>query len=337
MRALIVASIVCAVAASAGTATTRSDGLIAFTRYRLQDSPIWSEIWVARPDGSGARKISHSARAAEDDGSQWSPRGDWVAFDRCPGSGLCSVWLVHPDGSAQHRIAACGERGGCNDSGISFAPDGRHVVFVREWGVVRQGSVPDDDQIDHSTVVETDLDGGHLRTLLRADGYTGGFASPRFAPGGRALLYDQYGWNPARRVPDVLYVSSPDGSNRHRVTPARLPAGSGSWSPDGRTILFKPALPNVDELTPGTDLYSVAADGSHLVQLTHVGAYHYVLAGAFSPDGKSIVYATDAGAAPNPLGRTFADVFTLRLGAKHPLPVTRTANLDGWPSWGPAR
>jgi Tol biopolymer transport system component len=86
---------------------------------------------------------------------------------------------------------------------------------------------------------------------------------------------------------------------------------------------------------PGTNLYTVAVDGSRLRQLTNVGPDHYVLGGSFSPDGSSIVFATDSGGTANPLGKTFADVFTMRLDGTGLAPVTRTANLDGWPTWGP--
>ena len=196
---LLVAVCVAVLAGSAGAQpkANRGHGLIAFTRYRLQDSPIWSEIWVARPDGSGARKISHSGNAVEDDGAQWSPRGDLVVFQRCPADKPCSVWVVRPNGSGQHLIAVCRSADECNYSNPSFAPDGKHVVYVHDWGVVKQGTIPDDDQIDHSAIVETDLDGGHLRILRRADGYTGGFLSPRISPNGKLLLFDQYGWSPS--------------------------------------------------------------------------------------------------------------------------------------------
>jgi Tol biopolymer transport system component len=59
-----------------------------------------------------------------------------------------------------------------------------------------------------------------------------------------------------------------------------------------------------------------------------------VLNGSFSPDGKSIVFATDEDATANPRGGTFADVFTMRLDSGALTHVTHAANLDGWPSWG---
>lgn len=311
-------------------------GRVAFTRYRLQNTPLWSEIWVVRPDGSHAVKVSHSSKAVEDDGAQWSPRGNFIVFTRCSATAPCSVWVMRPDGSGQHRIASCAELGGCNDSAPSFAPDGKHLVFARDWGRVKQGSIPNNDQVDHSAIIEADLAGGHPRVLLHADGYTGGFASPKVSPDGKKLLFDRYGWNPAHRTPDVLSVANIDGTAEHRVLPRSMQAQGGTWSPDSSTILFKPSKPDVGELTPGSNLYTVASGGSHLHRRTNVGVYHYVIAGSFSPDGRSIVFATDADATPNPRGGTFADIFTLRLDGDTPQPVTHSANLDGWPSWGNA-
>jgi Tol biopolymer transport system component len=60
-----------------------------------------------------------------------------------------------------------------------------------------------------------------------------------------------------------------------------------------------------------------------------------VLSGSFSPDGKALVFATDYGATVNPLGKTFADIVVMQIGSNKLTQVTRTANLDGWPTWGP--
>jgi Tol biopolymer transport system component len=337
-RIILLISIALALTASSAHGTSPGhNGLIVFTRYRLQNAPLWSEVFVARPDGGGVTKVSHSMQAVEDDGAQWSPHGDLIVFQRSTGTKPRSVWIVRPDGSGQHRIRACSEPGGCNDSGPSFAPDGKHIVFVRDWGHVKQGSIPNDDQIDHSAIVETDLEGGHAKILRRADGYKGGFDAPRISPDGRQLLFGGYGWNPTRLAPEALYVVELDGSGLHRLTPFKLQAQSGDWSPDAKTILFEPTIIGASELTPGTNLYTVAANGTYLHRITNVGGNHYVIAGSFSPDGRSFVFATDANAAANPRGGTFADVFTMRLGTSSQHPVTRTANLDGWPSWGSSR
>ena len=67
-----------------------------------------------------------------------------------------------------------------------------------------------------------------------------------------------------------------------------------------------------------------------------MGANHYVLAGSYSPDGKAIVYATDLDATPKPLGSKFPDIVTQPLGGGPVTRITHSANLDGWPTWGPA-
>ena len=38
------------------------NGRIAFERFRRSDKPLWSEIWVIDPDGTGERKVSHAPR-----------------------------------------------------------------------------------------------------------------------------------------------------------------------------------------------------------------------------------------------------------------------------------
>jgi len=81
----------------------------------------------------------------------------------------------------------------------------------------------------------------------------------------------------------------------------------------------------------------VRADGTGLERLTNVGASYYVLSGSYSPDGKSVVFATDEGATANPHGNTFADIVTMGLDGGKLTYVTHAANLDGWPTWGTAQ
>ena len=327
-------------AAVAGATTPPRNGLIAFTRYRLQDKPLWSEIWVAQPDGTSARKVSHSRQAVEDDQAHWSPDGRWIIFDRCTANGPCSVWLVRPDGSGQRRLSApCSSPGLADvctdDSNPSFAPDGRHVVFQHEFGHVRHRALGD--QIEHSEIVRTDLHGGHLSVLSRLDAYRGDLMAPRISSDGKRLLFVRYNSSassPAGR--QAVFVADIAGTPPRRVTPWRMQAAGADWSPDGKRILFASTLPGSGELTPGNNLYMVDANGRKRTRVTALGPGSYVLTGSYSPDGRSIVFATEDGAAANPRGSTFADIVTMRLGAHALTYVTRTPNLDGWPSWGNA-
>jgi Tol biopolymer transport system component len=325
--------------ARADATTPGANGLIAFTRYRLQDKPLWSEIFVAKPDGTELKRVSHSAKPVEDDQAHWSRDGSWIVFDRCTGEGPCTVWLVRPDGSGQRRLSDPCPSGRlppvcADDSNPSFTPDGRHVVFQHESGHIKHG--PLGDQVERSWIMTVDLNGKHPTVLRRLDGYRGDLQAPRVSPNGRLLLFERYDSNLARPPGgQALFVVGLDGSGLRRVTPWRLAAAGADWSPDSTHILFKSSVPG-GELTPGTNLYAVRADGTKLERLTDVGSYHYVLSGSYSPDGQSIVFATDSGATFNPNGNTFADVVTMRLGAGKLTYVTHAANLDGWPSWGTA-
>jgi Tol biopolymer transport system component len=330
-----------AVATLAHATAPGQNGLIAFTRYRLQNKPVWSEIYVANPDGTGVHRVSNSPTAVEDDQARCSPDGKWIVFDRCTANGPCSLWLVHPDGTSQRRLSppcpASRSRSVCrDDSGPSFTPDGRHVVFTYEWGHVEKTSLGD--QIEHSAIATVDLEGRHLTVLRQLAPYAGDLATPRISPNGKLIVFDRYNAASVRPAgADALFVAGVNGGAPRRLTAWRLSAGSPDWSPDGKQVLFKQFIPDAGELTPGTNLYTIGVNGTGLRRVTSVGAGHYALAGSFSPDGTSIVFATDSQATANPLApNPFADIFTVRTDGTNFSPVTRTANLDGWPSWGAA-
>ena len=311
-----------------------SNGKIAFTRYRLQDNPLWSEIYVANQDGSGEHRASHSARAFLDNQPHWSPDGKLIVFTRC-GKWVCSIWLVKPDGTEQRPLTRLcwAKPPACPDnSRPAFAPDGRHVVFVHEWGRIRHPRTGD--EIANSSVVMTDLEGKHMKVLRRATAF--GFGQPELSPDGTKLVYRRYNSSRTRPVwRRALFVVNVKGGRPRRITPWGLRATSGDWSPDGSRIRFASNAIKDDNLAPGTNLYSVRPDGTGLRRLTNVGANHYVLAGSYSPDGKAIVYATDLGATPKPLGgNTFPDIVTQPLGGGPVTRITHSANLDGWPAWG---
>jgi Tol biopolymer transport system component len=319
--------------------TPGTNGLIAFTRYRLQDNPLWSEIYVANPDGTGARRVSSSRTAVMDSHAQWSPDGKRILFDRCT-TNVCTIWLVDADGTHQRRLtAACpSDRPPpvCSDDSFpSFAPDGRHIVFVHASG--RIGHYSTGDWVASSEIVWRDLRGGKLTILRRLAGFRGDYEQPQVSPDGVKLSFRIENSSRARRKNGkALFVANLDGNNQRRITPWSLRATSATWAPDGSRILFASnAL--AGNLAPGTNLYTARPDGTDMHPLTNVGASHYVLAGSYSPDGTSITYATDLDATPNPLGsNTFPDIVTQPLAGGSVTRITHSANLDGWPTWGPA-
>lgn len=221
----------------------------------------------------------------------------------------------------------CAERT-CDDSNAAFAPDGRHLVIEHEWGTVKHGTISDNDQIEHSSIVETNLGGSHPVVLRELDNWRGGFEAPRLTPNGRTLLFRSYTWHPDRITPDALFAAPRMGSVARRITPLKLWAGGEEISPDGTHVLFKSTFVS-GELTPGNALYTVGIDGRGLHRLIAPSFSSYVITGSYSPDGRSIVFATNDGATGS-----FPDIFTLDLVTMKRVQVTHTRNLDGWPTWG---
>ena len=78
--------------------------------------------------------------------------------------------------------------------------------------------------------------------------------------------------------------------------------------------------------------------GTGLRQITHLSPVGGVQLGSFSPDGKWVVFTTEAGARPSTLGgeaRLWPDVFTIRTDGTGLTNLTRSTNWEGTPDWGP--
>lgn len=54
----------------------------------------------------------------------WSPRGSWIAYIKASNSGYGDLWLIHPDGTGDHKIADTAAIPG-------WTPDGARIAFTR--------------------------------------------------------------------------------------------------------------------------------------------------------------------------------------------------------------
>ncbi|MCA1581733.1 MAG: hypothetical protein LC796_10170, partial [Acidobacteria bacterium] len=78
------------------------------------------EIWIADPDGSGARVLTHDGLNAEN--PSMTPDGQWIIY--ASGSPeRAGLWKIRPDGSSPKLLV----RGAVVHPEIS--PDGRHALF----------------------------------------------------------------------------------------------------------------------------------------------------------------------------------------------------------------
>lgn len=85
-----------------------------------------------------------------------------------------------------------------------------------------------------------------------------------------------------------IFEANPDGSQLRRLTDTPGYDAEGSYSPDGKSIVFCSSRSGPDNL----ELYIMDKDGKNVRQLTHApGCYNG--GPFFSPDGKRIIFRSD--------------------------------------------
>jgi Tol biopolymer transport system component len=177
----------------------------------------------------------------------WTPDGDallcegWddVHPERLPG--LFSVGVATSDVT---RVTL--NRLGGHDIPADYSPDGTQILFAREDAGRRQRPMA-------LFVADSEGAGATRITPWSSD------ASGSWSPDGSRIVFTQRGG---------LRTITPDGTR-----PSTIPVDFGDgdafaygpgWSPDGQRIVFSLFL----ERTGQVDLFTVAADGTDLVQLT---------------------------------------------------------------------
>jgi TolB protein len=336
VSAVLAAAVALGLMSAAARATAPGkNGRIAFVRYRLSDEPLWAEIWVIDPDGTGERKVSHAPRGYLDLAPDWAPDGSRIAFQRCaPNRGRCAIWSVKSDGSGEKMLSpSCGRSSCVDDTAPSYSPNGHELAFSRF-----------DSATDSIVVADTNL--AHPRRVFSFAHVRGApsVTSPAWSPDGKRLAFVVTNENGTRFKPVkgiAIYVINVDGHGLRRLTSWKLRAGAGpdsiDWSPDGSRILLR-TRPFTDT-GAGGNLYTILTDGGGLRQLTHFRPLDRIpgalWTGSYSPDGSSICFATYHGAVEAGPASTLTDVFVMSADGTDVRPVTRAPNWDGDPDWGP--
>ncbi len=204
-----------------------------------------SDLYVARPDGTGAVRITHSGR--HDTEPAWSPDGKWLAYISLPAgtSGNFSLHVVQPSGHDDRTLVD----GVTTLSAPAWSPDGKQIAYGSRNGLDQQIAVVDagggaprwlaftkgansavwsgnriafegDDGVLRSATIA----GADLRTLSK------NASSPAISPDGRYLAY----LLPAAGGTQV-FVANADGSKGHDVSAlSGLDAAHPAWAGNGR-------------------------------------------------------------------------------------------------------
>lgn len=207
------------------------------------DDPCRYRVFVINADGTG--RIPLTTLPGESIYPVWSPDGRQLAFlylGLFPARGPGSIYVANADGTGLRQVVTGGSGlGFAADSSITWAPDGRRLVF--DVGLTRD-----------PWIFSVSVAGGDPTRLVK------GF-SPTWAPDGRRLAYiSAEDWQ--------VYTMNADGDNRTRLTPQGPPRVVVRWSPDGRqmAIVSYNEVPNAIELL----LDIVNADGTGFRRLTRL-------------------------------------------------------------------
>jgi Tol biopolymer transport system component len=271
--ALGAAVVVALIAALGATATPPGrNGLIV---YAQELRPEHYQLFTIRPDGSGAKQITHVVSAANPD---WSPNGKTIVAEVEAKSGA-GITLLSPTGSVIRNLTPKGYQGQ-----PSFSTDGKWIVYERDIAPGNNG------------VWLMRSNGTALRRVTRnpfGAGECGCDTDPNFSPNGKLITFVRIKKDGQQQA---LFRVRRDGSGLRQLTPYSWNvAVKHDWSPDGKLIVL---TTNADYVRPNesANLITIRPDGSGKRDLTgFTGRTENAFAGSFSPDGEQIVFRIESG------------------------------------------
>ena len=277
-----------------------TNGRIAFAAYvpRLGHE----QIFTIAPDGTDRTMLTHS-KFADNINPAWSADGTQLTFER-DFARAADIFTIDADGTNVHRVTHFRY-----SSAPFFSPDGTKILFAQE------------DPLTHRTGIwTTNVDGTGDPQLVFSDPHPSAvLAFPQYSPDGTKVTFTRYG----REGRSAIFIADADGSDVVRLTNWDLGAAAGSFRPDGSMLAFNSYSESI--LGQSGNIYTIRADGTALVQLTHnddAGTTN-AFGPSWSPDGTQIGFA-QAG-----------DVYLMQPDGSDVVQVTSGPLADHNTDWGP--
>ena len=178
---------------------------------------------------------------------------------------------MNADGSNPTQITSTSR----DDGDPAWSPDGRQIVFQRDFDPVRGQ--------DDNDMLTMRADGTRERNLTNSPGVQEIDRLVARRPTDRVR---------ERRDGDgEIYTMKPDGSRVRQLTANDGPSDSGpDWSPDGRKIAFDSDRDAVEETPFQVEIYTMRADGGDQTRLTFDDLSDFVP--SWSPDGRKIAFSS---------------------------------------------
>ena len=274
-RTLVLGLAVVVALTTALGATATPPGRNGLIVYAKELRPEHYQLFTIRPDGSGAKQVTHLVTAQHPD---WSPNGKTIVAEAESKSGA-GIILLSPSGIVIRNLTPKGEQGQ-----PSFSADGKWIVYERDIAPGNNG------------VWMMRSNGTGLRRVTRnpfRGGSCGCDTDPNFSPDGKLITFVRIKTDGRQQA---LFAVRPNGSGLLQLTPYSWEVAiKHDWSPNGKLILL---TTNADFVIPGAsaNLVTIKPNGTGKTDLTKfTGGSKNAFAGSFSPDGKQVVFRLEEG------------------------------------------
>ncbi len=268
---------------------------IAFTRATAGAE---ADIWIAAADGSGEIRLTRDAGLEM--APAWSPDATRIAFVSDRDGGDLDLYTIATDGTDLRQLTDLAG----DEFSPAWSPDGTTIAYSRSHRF-------------RADVRVIGADGSDDRRLLRGQW-------PSWSPDSTRLLVTLGEFTAG----SLAIVDVASGAQ----TPVALDvpnAHQGSWSPDGRHIVFAVSENGFSGIPDewNEELWLAGSDGTDLRRLTtRSGNDHWQV--AWSPDSGMIVWTADD-------TEGGADLYIARRDGTGIRRLTSDPAYDAWPAFAP--
>lgn len=242
------------------------DGKAVLFSRSVDGKKTW-ELLVVPTTGGDAHKLARSPLPVSATRANWSLRGMLIAFTGTSADGKSGVWIMNPDGTNPHPVAAAG----LSDRVFypSWYPNGELAVMDSRDEVIKR---IDRKQGTAATVTD------HERVLT---------GMPSVSPDGKGIAFagQENTGKPYDQTKNSIWLVTDDGVLRTvETTPGQ--GRTPSWSPDGEWLAFQSNRGSASQLHAA---FIIKRDGTGLEQVTDydLDANHPV----WSPDGRRLAFS----------------------------------------------
>ncbi len=241
--------------------------MLAFDAWRAGqgESSSKAHIFIANADGSGAKDLGDGAMPS------WSPDGKQIVFSRyTPNHG---VWMMNPDGSNKAPID---NRGWCGQ----WSPDGKKIAYtVRHGGA--NFCIYDVKSQERRYLFEYDEDSEPYRMIQW---------NYCWSPDSKRLCFKAQRQDQQYEVAVISIQGQAEGFDVCFLLEKHPAAEDLAWHPDGKKVLV--SMTNTQAKNT-RHLFVFDPDGDGPPKpLPHQTAEWANLNGAWTPDGKQIVFSS---------------------------------------------